>query len=284
MGKLTDIHFKAVANAVKQRRQVTLPLNKTWQAIYEVAVIGELNQQRRKLILSSVQLKELRQIIQDICKVDVLNYSLDIERVEMTAQGADDKLAKIKPEDDFVLFKTLGVTFNSLPFTKACSMRVKVDELLAYLEQESIQAIMVVENLDVFDRINEFELLFGKKKTLVIYRGDSKHSPSGVKKFLLNIPSDKAVIAFTDFDPDGLKIALTLPSVTAVLLPIPIEEMRNINQIDDYVKQSGAVKFLNDNCPGSIVQDWSFMRTHRLSIKQQTMLSRKMPLKLITFT
>ncbi len=280
------MHFKAIANLVKQRRQVTFRLNPMWQEIYDVTEIGDYIQQSRKLILSASHLKTLRQTIKDICKVDVLSYSPDIERIEMTTQGADDKLAKIKPEDDFVLFKILGVTFNFQPFTNACSMRVKVDELLAFFANENISTVLVVENLDIFDRIYEFDLPCNKESTLVVYRGDSKHSPTGLKRFLVNIPKKSEIIAFTDFDPEGLRIALTLPSINAVLLPnlkhIPVETLRKYNQIDDYVKQSNARSFLSTSCNEKIEPDWQFMKTHRLSIKQQTMLSNQVPLKLNT--
>ncbi|RYV00652.1 hypothetical protein SOPP22_17760 [Shewanella sp. OPT22] len=282
MKKLTERHFKAIAAAIKQRQKILLLnyKNSTWRDIHTVTEIGEVCANGKKLQLTKSDLKEVQNTIVDLYKVNVLDFDFDTDRVAVSASGADDKRAKSKPNQDYVLFKVLNdasIAEISSPLT---SIRATANDVNRFINDNNIHNALVVENLDIFDRINEFDLPMNADKIIVFYRGDAQIAPSGLKQLLLSLTEKVQCTIFTDYDPAGIQICLTTPKIHSIILPQFDSTKFNIrlSQAEDYDKQSKQKAYVDKQCPIALSQDWDFIKKNRLSLKQQAMLSNKLPL------
>lgn len=84
-------------------------------------------------------------------------------------------------------------------------------------------ALVVVENLPVMSLCHAFEMPQSVRRALWVYRGDPK---TGSKinvchDFIDRFGANKTVVVFSDMDPKGLEIALTMPHAHYWLGPVP---------------------------------------------------------------
>jgi len=75
------------------------------------------------------------------------------------------------------------------------------------------ETIVVVENLSIMQLCHSWQLPVPDRQALWVYRGDYKSGAkaNSCRDFISRFGVGKTVIVFSDMDPKGLEIALTLP-------------------------------------------------------------------------
>ncbi|WP_102798207.1 DUF7281 domain-containing protein [Bowmanella denitrificans] len=236
---------------------------------------GDLFRQQGQICsFSSEQKRRLRDELQkDYPRFDWLQgLETGLERLAVTARLNQEKLADIRPDDDFVLVRqrdglmhTCGLDLQLPPQS---SLRLPVELLL----QTPPKQILVVENLDVFDHWQRACVADDIADSLLVYRGHNRLN-SGLKKLLTQLPSHTQVIMFSDLDPKGLEIAISLPMVTHMLLPANrCEQLIMRSSPGVFKKQGKACAFLRRQLTNGW-QPWTdWVLSGRLAIMQQHFL------------
>jgi hypothetical protein len=264
--------------------------NPKWQQIYRELEIGEPDASYKWLFLSAQDLAQLRQDVKKHLGLDLLFDDFNVDRMAMSAKSHNEKLAKIRPEAEYVLLKFLGFQSPPVAISALSSLRIPLDEAQKHCRELYVAAILVVENLDVFDVIHQARLPEDLTNLMVIYRGSGHHSPIGVRHFLQAMAGELPIIAFTDLDPAGLQIAHTLMGVTHCLVPqlalTAAAELLAIGQINstyDFDKQAKQTKYLQ-HADLKRWQELAFWLTqHSISIKQQHLLAHGLELVLVPY-
>ncbi|MGL6122712.1 MAG: DUF7281 domain-containing protein [Shewanella sp.] len=289
MARLGQQQLQLLQNAfIKRSAKVKLTAN--WRGIYRELEVGELDESEKYLCFAPKDFDLLRQGVLALMGLDLRQLDFNVDRMAMSAISHNEKLANIRPEAEYVLLKFLGFTSSPLGISPRISMRVPITEAQDYCAEIKVAAILVVENLDVFDDIHQARLPEDLTNLMVIYRGSGHHSPIGVRHFLGSMTGKLPIIAFTDFDPAGLQIAHTLTGMTHCLVPqlaltAPAEllAIRQINSTNDFDKQAQQVKYLHN----TELKHWQtlalWLNQHRISIKQQHLLAHGLELVLVPY-
>lgn len=252
--------------------------------------MGELDESEKYLCFASKDFNLLRQGVLALMGLDLRDLDFNVDRMAMSAKSHNEKLAKIRPEAEYVLMKYLGFESSPTGISTRTSLRIPLDEAQKHCHELNVAAILVVENLDVFDVIHQARLPQDLTHVMVIYRGSGHHSPIGVRHFLQAMAGRLPVIAFTDLDPAGLQIAHTLMGVTHYLVPqlalTAAAELLAIGQINstyDFDKQAKQTKYLQ-HADLKRWQELAFWLTqHSISIKQQHLLAHGLELVLVPY-
>jgi hypothetical protein len=309
-----------MARAAKQLLP-RVPFNASWKKLYHLWQIGEPDGAEKNLYLTSSDYVLLREMAQIDSGLDILSLDFDMPRQQMSHHSANEKYANISPEADYLLIKLSSRIAQALVVNSAvdlmtmhnCSLRLKVDSALALCQRLNIANLIVVENLDSFDNLFAYsfapDLQTIIDNSMVLYRGSHHYSPAGQKRFLHLIdPLIINVIAFTDLDPAGLMIANTLESCHSMIVPqLALESpdellaLLQINSVDDFHKQHRQRTYLNGLVSNSTLTasehsqlsspsiiycpQWLglmyWLRRNSVSIKQQHMLAKSLPLSLL---
>lgn len=290
MVKLTKGQLRLIAGALKDRPAKVL-FNPKWQQIYRELEIGEPDASYKWLFLSVQDLAQLRQDVKKYLGLDLLFDDFNVDRMAMSAKSHNEKLANIRPEAEYVLMKYLGFESSPTGISTRTSLRIPLDEAQKHCHELNVAAILVVENLDVFDVIHQARLPQDLTHVMVIYRGSGHHSPIGVRHFLRSMAGKLPIIAFTDFDPAGLQIAHTLIGMThcvapqlALTAPADLLAIAQINSTRDFDKQAKQAKYLQN----ADLKHWQklavWLNQHRISIKQQHLLHHRLELVLLAYS
>lgn len=239
------------------------------------------------------------------------------EKYANISPDADHVLIKLAPNIiQSLLCRTLADPVVDMLSILGSSLRLKVDAAVALCQQLNIAQLIVVENLDSFDNLFDYsftpELQVIIDNSMVLYRGSHDYSPAGRKRFLHLIdPAKVNVIAFTDLDPSGLMIANTLESCHSMIVPQLILEspdrlltLAQINSSDDFYKQHKQWAYLkgllsqpastvtvDEHSPSGVSSrayypQWlalvHWLGRNHVSIKQQHMLAKSLPLSLLS--
>ena len=274
---------------VYKNRPDKVKLTSNWRAIYRQLEVGSLNPSETHLCFITADFERLRQGVLALMGLDLIALDFNVDRLTMASHTHNEKLASIRPEDEYVLVKLLCCLPNPLPISPSSALRMRVDEVFQWSVDLNISTIMVVENLDVFDAIAKANLPLSLQRILVVYRGSGQHSPVALKTLLQHLADKLPVAAFCDFDPAGLQIALTLPGVTHLLLPSmesqalmsTRSDRLNVSAADDFDKQAAQRQFLEEVELGELTAYWIWMKNSRLSIKQQHLLTHDVELVLV---
>ena len=158
-----------------------------------------------------------RQIIQEF-NLDPFNADqLPASRIEVAKYHHNEKLAKNPVSYDHVLVsspnKTLNLNKQTIQLQTDCVPNAGMMCLSSGITRIDHDAIVVVENLAIMQLCSTFELPARCQDALWIYRGDHKTGAriDACHDLLNRFGADKSVIVFSDMDPKGLEIALTVP-------------------------------------------------------------------------
>jgi len=119
-----------------------------------------------------------------------------------------------------------------------------------------------------------------------LYRGDGV-SVKSVKEFLLKLLDTHVdVIAWCDFDPDGIKIAATMPAVSKLIVPKLSElefigQLGKINQPDLFLKQHRVISFVEKTQKHCGSEELSHLLKRKLAITQEHQIAHKLQLHVI---
>lgn len=155
------------------------------------------------------------------------------------------------------------------------SLRVPLNTLaLAQLRN-----LVLVENLDSFDRWQDYRIPEALNDALVVYRGHGGLA-RGARKLIARLPESVCLHVFPDYDPAGLVIAISM-SARGLLVPELGETLMEKSHGDHFERQYRQSKHLDELELGGWRSVWHAMRERRLSIKQQHMLAFDAPLQLV---
>jgi hypothetical protein len=275
-----------------KKRSARVDFNANWRAIYRQLEVGLPDASEKYLCFQTQDFELLRAGVRTQSGLDLMDLSFDMDRKAMARLSSQEKLARITPEADYLLLKfhhpgTLPLAQLPASLPPQTALRLPVSQALEWCQTCSPGAILLVENLDVFDAITEARLPAELGQIWVIYRGSGNHSPAGVKRFLNLQRGRLPVVAFTDLDPAGLQIAHTTPAVShclvpqlALLEPRQLLSMVQLNFQADFDKQHRQVQYLQDQA--AALGGWQglaeWICSKRVSIKQQHLLAHGMAL------
>ncbi|QJR79852.1 hypothetical protein CA267_003160 [Alteromonas pelagimontana] len=247
---------------------------------------GDLLKWRGKQLIFSEQSKQKLKQELHLHQPDLFFISTATQnRVAFAGVSGAEKQARLAPEDTHVLvnhhqgnYACIGL---NAPLPKGTSLRVP----LAQLQQTSINKIVVIENLDIFDHWYEAMWAGRDENTLAVYRGHDKSQSGGVSSLLECYATKARIIAFCDYDPKGAEIALTTTHIQSLLLPdlttINPQAFYKINQPHLYQKQARSVGFLRSNVFSSTHAKLQALcnEANMVAVLQQHMLAYAIPLQ-----
>ncbi|WP_340120950.1 DUF7281 domain-containing protein [Methylobacter svalbardensis] len=203
--------------------------------------------QNNKLIFTALDKTALRRKIIQEFNLDPFNTDqLPASRIEVAKHHNNEKLAKNPVSYDHILLncpnKTLKLNNQAIQLQTESIPNAGMMCLSSGITRIDHDAIVVVENLAIMQLCSAFTLPAPCQNALWIYRGDHK---TGAKidachDLLKRFGNNKAVIVFSDMDPKGLEIALTIPYASYWLGPEPSTWNNCFNS--NYASRSGYDK------------------------------------------
>jgi hypothetical protein len=201
-------------------------------------------------------------------------------RLAVVAYVNNDKLADIKPNDQYVLATgqaAIKLRDGELLLPMGVSLRLP----LAAIDINQLESVIIVENQDVFDVWQQVKVESKYHSSLVLYRGNDHSLSKGLKTLLTQLPQHTEVLLFADLDPKGLEMAYTTHGVTGILAP-SLDNIQNAlmtySQEAVYLRQLESVTFLQKQQPSGWCELQQFMLNKRLAIMQQAIVLLAIPL------
>jgi len=216
--KMNRQMFNWISKLVKNNpsQTSTHPSSKTGLSVIENYGYGR--NQNNKLIFTADDKRSIRSQVKRELEIDPFDTSqLPETRAEIAKIHNNEKLANRPVSQDHILINcpTGNIQLNNQiiklhPDIIASSGFMAIASSISQINHD---VIVVVENLAIMQWCNQLTLPPLCQNALWVYRGDYK---SGAKTkacydLLKRFGQDKEVIVFSDMDPKGLEIALTIP-------------------------------------------------------------------------
>lgn len=247
-----------------------------------------------QLIFSPQDKSDLRQRILSEFGVDpFITDALPKSRSETAKIHRNEKLSNTPVSHDHVLINCPNgiIQLNRQQIDLANRFISSAGILCLASAIDSIQhpAIVVVENLEIMQLCHRLALPDDCRNALWLYRGDHKTGAriNACYQLLQQFGTNKTVIAFTDMDPKGLEIALTLPYAQYWLGPQSSSWLNCLSSqyanAEGYDSQAQAMKFLLTRQDLSIpLQNLiRTMQDKRSSFRQEHLYAHKIQLEKI---
>lgn len=272
MAGLSRTHQKAVHRLLRERLERVV-LNLIWRRIHSHFEVGEIRD--KSLHFGREQRELLRQQAQREWGFDPLEGVPDGTRLEVAAQAIDEKTARQRPDDGYVLVK--GTLPAPLPLLNPeLSLRVPLDSL----DLATIAQVLVIENLDSFDDWQHYDAPIELTGSLLLYRGHGGLA-RGARRLLASLPEHVPVCVFPDYDPAGLSIAIGLPRADALLVPELDKQLLAKGSREHFARQSRQASHLDGSQLSGWQAVWTAMKEQQVSIKQQHMLALGVRLRIV---
>ncbi len=273
MAGLTRSQQEAVHRLLRERQE-RVALSPTWRRLHAHFETGSAD--GRWLLFDRDSRETLRRLAALEWGFDPLQGIPDGTRLEVAAHAIDEKTARQRPDDGFVLVRgRLPAPLPELP--PQTSLRLP----LAYLADAAIEQIVVIENLDSFDCWEQYPVAAELADALVLYRGHGGLA-RGTRHLLGSLVGRTQVTVFGDYDPAGLAIAAMLPGASAVLVPVLSESLVRSGNRQHFQLQHRAARYLDSSELGGWQALWDEMKGHGLSVKQQHMLAQGSELRMVS--
>ena len=236
------------------------------------------------------------QLVKSQLNVDLLfdAYPEQQSRIENAANHNDEKMNALAVSKDFVLvnsLNTLQINSKNLEINAFSSLGIYINA--NKVESIEHKHIVLVENLAVMANLAKLVLLDNAKhlvNALWVYRGDVKREQSTGRAydFFRRFKGSHQLLCFADFDPEGIKIAMT-SGASAMLSPNSHALVNfNVGGHDlDYFKQDAAKQYLMNKSnqgdfPLELDKLLTVMSAQRQTIKQEHILAHQIPLSVFT--
>ncbi|MCQ8129684.1 DUF7281 domain-containing protein [Methylomonas rivi] len=248
------------------------------------------------LIFSADDKRHLRQQIKAELDLDPFTTEqLPADRLEMAQYHANEKLAGKPASHDQLLLNSvdgmLRINNVEIPLHPQSIASAGLLCLSSGIETIQHQTIVVVENLAIMPLCHSWQIPCIDPQALWVYRGDYKSGAKArvCRDFVDRFGSDRTVIVFSDMDPKGLEIAITMPYVNYWLGPEQAvwhaclkSKLANCEGFD---LQNSALTYLerlsNEQKLSELLNVLIMcMKKERSSFRQEHMLSRKVELAL----
>jgi hypothetical protein len=200
--------------------------------------------QNNKLIFTAKDKNALRLQIKRELNIDPFDTEqLPDRRVDIAEFHDDEKLAKKPVSQDHILVNCptgiIQLNHQKIHLHSDSIASVGFMPIASAINQINHDTLVVVENLAIMQLCNQLALPGLCQNALWLYRGDHK---SGAKAeacydLLTRFGQDKEVIVFSDMDPKGLEIALTMPHAKYWLGPEMAQWSTCLQS--DYASRSG---------------------------------------------
>lgn len=138
-----------------------------------------------------------------------------------------------------------------------------------------------MENLTAYLHIDAFLLPAEWKGTLFIYRGHNE-SKAATGELLGRAPIDTRIAVMSDYDPAGLRIALSTPRATGWLGPALDSRLAASNS-ELYQKQVAYLKGLQDDSSEGIRPVVTRLIQEKVAFFQERMAAANTPLAYFSF-
>lgn len=208
------------------------------------------------------------------------------DRLDVAKHHDNEKLAKLPPSHDHILINcprgTLQLNSQKIVLQSEQLPNAGMMCLSSGINHIEHGAIVIVENLAIMQLCSRFILPPLCQNALWVYRGDhnSGAKASACYDLLNRLGEDKEIIVFSDMDPKGLEIALTIPYAKYWLGPETLEWTNCLKS--KYASRSGfdiqtqAMKYLlnqveNGSLSKAIIDLILLMRSKRSSFRQEHM-------------
>ncbi|MBF6650054.1 hypothetical protein [Methylobacter sp. BlB1] len=179
-----------------------------------------------KLVFTAQDKAALRSLVKAELGIDPFYVNdLPDRRTDTARLHPNEKLARKPASHDHVLLncpagklQLNGRHFDlQAPFIASAGLTA----LASGITEIGHASLVVVENLEIMSRCAEFIMPAPLHEALWIYRGDSATGArvDACHDLLRRRAAGKTVIAFSDMDPKGLEIALTMPAASHWLGP-----------------------------------------------------------------
>lgn len=249
-----------------------------------------------RLVFSTQDKLILRQRVIDELGIDpFINRQLPENRTEMAKFHSNEKLVSKPVSHDHLLLTcpegvihVNGKQVELYPELIPTAGLVCLNSGIESIEHDSI---VVVENLAMMQVCGASKLPSLARQAIWIYRGDHK---SGSKvntchDFLKRFGGNKQVIVFSDMDPKGIEIALTMPFAKFWLGPekdswLPFLKSRNASR-NGFDNQSVAMDYLlrlldSNSLSMPLTELITTLRDERSSLRQEFVYSLNVPLEI----
>ena len=296
LNKMSRDVFNWVSNLVttKPSQPTTRARTEIGQLVIERYHCGRI--QNNKLLFTAQDKFKLRSKLKSEFGFDPLfTKQLPDDRLEVAIHHDNEKLAKLPPSHDHILINSpsgiLQLNKQQIQLHSEQLPNAGMMCLSSGINHIEHGAIVVVENLPIMQLCPSFLLPHLCQNALWIYRGDYKSGAkaSACYDLLKRLGKDKEVIVFSDMDPKGLEIALTIPYAKYWLGP-ETDVWTNCLQSrysspSGYDSQSKAMKYLLDKINTDTFSEpindlITQMGTERSSYRQEHMYVHNIPLSL----
>jgi hypothetical protein len=219
--------------------------------------------------------------------VDLLSddYPSPQSRIENAKTQRNEKHNALAVSTDFVLInslQTLNINQQQLTNTSCTTLGlyIKANEIKSIEHQQ----IVLVENFAVMANLKLLNLPKSLHGALWLYRGDiKKQQQTGIAyQFFRRFKDSHQLICFSDFDPEGIKIALTCNASYWLTLKYTadINELRLFGDEGEWDKQINSISYLRAklNLADECQQAFDYMQSNRNTLKQEHMLAKSLAL------
>lgn len=216
----------ALLRVVQQPAPVRLRPGKTLAAFARDYNLGRAR--GAQLEFSAADQQQIRGLLQARAGIDADRVTpqswLGLSRAESLGLGADEKLSRAPVRRDRVAVKPLPgrplhLDGEALRLPPRCHIELD-GRRCAGLIGPGHERVLLIENWEAFDALDalRLDLSAAGADALVVWRGGGEGCRSDHALALL-AALGRPVLAFVDYDPAGLLIALTLPHLAGVLAP-----------------------------------------------------------------
>lgn len=218
------------------------------------------------------------------------SYPEASSREEQAQIKKDEKNNALPVTKGYVLLNSL----EELKLNKEVIQKSSLNTLGQYIKADEIHSIehsslILVENLAVMGALKRLLLPEALHSALWIYRGDAKkYQQTGTAyRFFRRWNNSHQLICFSDFDPEGLKIAAT-SHAQHWLAPAKEEWEQQLNiELEGYEEEWFKQKWGNNKqqpIPESLNKAFETMAKHKKTLQQEHMIAHKIRLQLHPLT
>lgn len=279
MPSITKRLADAITEALQGRQQAVF-LTETWREIHKNYAVGI--RQEKRLLLSIEDREFLRQLIIKAAGYDPLSDVPCLDnRLQAAATIIDEKWAGSAGTGQYVYLYRSGAPIVTThgPATVPPGSGLWVNSLDVIMT--STLPLVVVENLTAFLNIDAFLLPAEWKGALFIYRGHNE-STAGTGKLLERTPAEARIAVMSDYDPAGLRIALSTARATGWLGPTLDTKLGTSNS-ELYEKQAAYLKGLQDDSSEGLRPVVIRLIQEKIAFTQERMAAAHTPLAYYPF-
>ncbi len=208
MRELNKQEIQVIARAVKSRQELVSNKVSIWKFVYQEFNIG--SPEGDKYRLTRDDYKRLRGCIESISGIDPLKYdeqAASKERIAASKSLGPEKHAKESPT-----YHRINIAVHSGCVILKTGEGILPPGTVLNVRYDDIpvpDAVIICENLEVFNQWYRVNLPVELHNTIACYRGHDGTQTKNLKGWLEEIQDLCKIIIFPDFDPSGIKNALS---------------------------------------------------------------------------